>query len=179
MQAANLHYYPECGNSENALIGCYLLSNALFVCFIQQRYHIHIVRSLGMKKHINRIPNENEAIKKHYNQYQSSDDEWSHLVEMGQKIKDSIEADEREIFFSDKKQPATKQEIVEEKSTQVKDHISNTNQYQKFVNVLLHQRLNDIKRMLDNEKRFCDELRSLEENIDDPTKTSDSKDASK
>ncbi len=115
-----------------------------------------------MKKHLNKIPNENEAIKKHYNQYQSSDDEWSHLVESGPKIKDAFEANEREIYFSEKKQPATKQEIIEEKSTQVKDHITNTNQYQKFVNVMLRERLDYIKRMLENEKRFCDELRSLE-----------------
>lgn len=64
----------------------------------------------------------------------------------------------RSITLSNKLRPQTKQEIVQEKSEEVKDKISNTHQYQKFVNVLLQERVKDLKKMLDNEKRFAEEM---------------------
>lgn len=113
-----------------------------------------------MVKHINRISKEEEELKKHYNQTVDAADEWSHITGVGSKIeaRDAMDITDRSIFFSNKSKPQTKQEIVQEKVEEVKDNISNTHQYQKFVNVLLQERVKDLKKMLDNEKRFAEEM---------------------
>jgi len=111
-------------------------------------------------KHINRISKEEEELKKHYNQNEDAADEWSHITGVGSKIevRDAMDVTDRSIFFSNKSKPQTKQEIVQEKIEEVKDNVSNTHQYQKFVNVLLQERIKDFKKMLDNEKRFAEEM---------------------
>ena len=113
-----------------------------------------------MVKHINRISKEEEDLKKRYNQNVDASDEWSHITGVGSKIEahDAMDVSNRSIFFSSKSKPQTKQEIVQEKSEEFKDNISNTHQYQKFVNVLLQERVKDLKKMLDNEKRFAEEM---------------------
>jgi hypothetical protein len=111
-------------------------------------------------KHISRVSKEEEAAKKQLNQNISAEDEWSHITEAGPKIdiQDPLDVSQRSIFFSKNQQASTKQEIVQEKAEEVKDQINNTNQYQKFVNVLLKERMNDLKKMLDKEKQFAQEL---------------------
>lgn len=113
-----------------------------------------------MVKHINRVSKEEEELKKHYNQNVDAADEWSHITGVGSKIeaRDAMDVTDRSIFFSNKSKPQTKQEIVQEKAEEFKDNISNTHQYQKFVNVLLQERVKDLKKMLDNEKRFAEEM---------------------
>ncbi|HXG73311.1 MAG TPA: hypothetical protein VNK44_00635 [Candidatus Nitrosotenuis sp.] len=115
-----------------------------------------------MVKHINRVQKDED---KHYNKDISAEDEWSHITEIGPKIEiqDPLEVSQRSIFFSKDKQNATKQQIVQEKSEQVKDQINNTNQYQKFVNVLLKERMNELKKVMENQKRFADELNCFQE----------------
>jgi hypothetical protein len=114
----------------------------------------------ALAKHINRVSKEEDDLKKHYNQNVAAEDEWSHITGVGTKIevRDALDVSDRSIFFSSKTQPQTKQEVVQEKSEEIKDDISNTHQYQKFVNVLLQERVKDLKKMLDNEKRFAEEM---------------------
>ncbi|MEO9310477.1 MAG: hypothetical protein ABI337_09350 [Nitrososphaera sp.] len=114
-------------------------------------------------KHINRM--QKDEADKHYNKDVTAEDEWSHITEIGPKIEiqDPLEVSQRSIFFSKEKQNSTKQEIVQEKSEQVKDQINNTNQYQKFVNVLLNERINELKKVIEKQKRFTDELNCFQE----------------
>lgn len=118
-----------------------------------------------MAKHINRISKSDEEAKKHYNQEQSAEDEWSHITGVGTKIEaaDPLNVSDRTIFFSSKTLPTTKQELVQEKSDEIKDQMSNTNQYLKFVNVLLKQKTDNLKKILDKEKQFAEELSCFQE----------------
>jgi hypothetical protein len=120
-----------------------------------------------LAKHIGRIQKDEE--KKHFHQDVSAEDEWSHITGTGPKIdiQDPLAVSDRSIFFSKNKQYSTRQEIVKEKSEEFKDDINNTNQYQKFVNVLLKEKTNHIKKMLDREKQFAEELSCFQ----DTTKT--------
>jgi hypothetical protein len=122
-------------------------------------------------KHINRISKEEEELKKHYHQDTDAADEWSHITGVGSKIEahDAMDVTSRSITFSNKLRPQTKQEIVQEKSEEIKDKISNTHQYQKFVNVLLQERVKDLKKMLDNEKKFAEEVSFFQDPKKDKT----------
>jgi uncharacterized protein (DUF3084 family) len=122
-------------------------------------------------KHINRTSKEDEDLKKHYNQNTDAADEWSHITGVGSKIevRDAMDVSERSITFSNKSRPQTKQEIVQEKSEEFKDNMTNTHQYQKFVNVLLQERVKDLKKMLDNEKRFAEEMSFFQDPKKDKT----------
>lgn len=113
-----------------------------------------------MVKHINRVSKEDETTKKHYNQDVSAEDEWSHITGVGTKIEaaDPLNVSDRTIFFSSKSQASTKQELIQERSEEIKDQMSNTNQYLKFVNVLLKQKTDNLKKILEQEKRFAEEL---------------------
>ena len=112
-----------------------------------------------MAKHINRVSKE-EDLKKHYNQNTDAADEWSHITGVGSKIevRDAMDISDRSIFFSNKPQFQTKQELVKEQSELFKDDINNTHQYQKFVNVLLQEKVKNVKKMLDAEKKFAEEM---------------------
>jgi len=111
-------------------------------------------------KHITRTTKEEEDLKKHYNQDVDASDEWSHITGVGTKIEaaDPMAISDRSIFFSSKTQPQTKQEMVQEKSEEFKDNISNTHQYQKFVNTLLQEKVKNMKKLLDDNKRFAEEM---------------------
>lgn len=113
-----------------------------------------------MAKHINRVSKEDEELKKHYNQNTDAADEWSHITGVGSKIevRDAMDVSDRSIFFSKKPQFQTKQEIVQEQSEIFKDDMNNTHQYQKFVNVLLQEKVKNVKKMLDAEKKFAEEM---------------------
>ncbi|MDG7050554.1 MAG: hypothetical protein JRZ94_05060, partial [Nitrososphaerota archaeon] len=101
-----------------------------------------------------------EDLKKHYNQNTDAADEWSHITGVGSKIevRDAMDISDRSIFFSNKPQFQTKQELVKEQSELFKDDINNTHQYQKFVNVLLQEKVKNVKKMLDAEKKFAEEM---------------------
>ncbi len=128
-------------------------------------YHIRIARITSLAKHINRITNNEDEVKKKYNQNVSAEDEWSHITGVGSKIEaaDPMNVSDRTIFFSNKTKPVTKQEIVQEKTEEMKDQMSNTNQYMKFVNVLLKQKTENIKKILEQEKRFAEELNCFQD----------------
>ncbi len=118
-----------------------------------------------MVKHIGRLTKDSESLKNE----DDSDDGLSVITELGPKIEiqDPLEVKDRTIFFSNKEIPRTKQEIVQEKADAIKDQLNTTNQYQKFVNVVLKERMGDIKKILDKEKRFSEELNCFQ----DTTKT--------
>lgn len=118
-----------------------------------------------MAKHINRVSNNEDDIKKKYNQNVSAEDEWSHITGVGTKIEaaDPMNVSDRTIFFSNKTKPTTKQELVQEKTEEVKDQMSNTNQYMKFVNGLLKQKTENLKKILEQEKRFTEELNCFQD----------------
>ncbi len=120
-----------------------------------------------MVKHINRVSKEEEDLKKHYNQNTDAADEWSHITGVGSKIeaRDAMDVSDRSIFFSNKPQFQTKQEIVQEKSNEFKEDMSNTHQYQKFVNVLLQEKVKNVKKMLDAEKKFAEEMSFFQDTI--------------
>ncbi len=122
-----------------------------------------------MVKHITRTTKEEEELKKHYNQNVDAADEWSHITGAGSKIEaaDAMAITDRSIFFSNKTQPQTKQEMVQEKVEEFKDNMSNTHQYQKFVNTLLQEKVKNMKKMLDDDKRFAQEMSCFQ----DPQKT--------
>lgn len=88
------------------------------------------------------------------------EDEWSHITGVGSKIEihDASDVTDRSIFFSSKPQVLTKHEEVIQKSKDFRDQILDTNQYQKFVNATLSQKMANVKTLLEKEKKFADEL---------------------
>lgn len=116
------------------------------------------------EKHINKITKEQEELKKHYNQNTSSDDEWSHITGAGTKIEavDPMAVTDRMIIFGKDRGQVTKEEVIKEKSEEFMDQINNTNQYLKFVNAHLVEKKNKINRLKEAEKRFKEELESLQ-----------------
>jgi len=106
-------------------------------------------------KHINRISKDGQPINE-----ENAEDEWSHITGVGSKIEihDASDVTDRSIFFSSKPQILTKHEEVLQKSKDVHDQILDTNQYQKFVNASLNQKMANVKTLLEKEKKFADEL---------------------
>lgn len=119
-----------------------------------------------MEKHINRLGKDGKPISQSSSQSNSAEDEWSHITGVGSKIDIQDAADvvaDRSIFFSNKPQVLTKHEEVLQKSKDFHDQILNTNQYQKFVNATLNQKMVDVKTLLEKEKQFADELNCFRE----------------
>jgi hypothetical protein len=111
-------------------------------------------------KHIGRLTKDDDSAKR-----QDDDSESKAITEIGPHIdiQDPFDIKDRTIFFSNKLMPQTKQEIVQEKSRALKDQLDNTNQYQKIVNTGLKERMGDLKKMLDKERRFNEELNCFQE----------------
>lgn len=108
-----------------------------------------------MVKHINRVTKDGQ-----HGQSNSAEDEWSHITGVGSKIEiqDAADVTDRSIFFSNKPQILSKHEEVLQKSKDIHDQILDTNQYQKFVNATLSQKMANVKTLLEKEKKFADEL---------------------
>lgn len=113
-----------------------------------------------MVKHINRLTKDGQP-----SQGTSADDEWSHITGVGSKIEiqDAADVTDRSIFFSNKPQILTKHEEVLQKSKDFHDQILDTNQYQKFVNATLSQKMANVKALLEKEKKFADEMNYFRE----------------
>jgi len=125
---------------------------------IRQNY-----RNFILEKHITRLGKDGKPIASQGN---SAEDEWSHVTGVGSKldIQDAAEvATDRSIFFSNKPQVLTKHEEVLQKSKDIHDQILDTNQYQKFVNATLNQKMANVKTLLEKEKKFADELNCFRE----------------
>lgn len=112
------------------------------------------------EKHINRISKEEELKKKS----QSADDEWAHITGSGTKIEavDPLSVSDRTIIFGKERGPTTKETVVKEKSEEFLDQMNNTNQYLKFVNAHLMEKKNRVDRLKEAEKKFKEEIESLQ-----------------
>ncbi|HSA97550.1 MAG TPA: hypothetical protein VLF17_00530 [Candidatus Nitrosotenuis sp.] len=117
-----------------------------------------------MEKHISRLGKDGKPIDP-ADHSESAEDEWSHITGVGSKIdiQDAAAVSERSIFFSNKPQIMTKQEEVIQKSKDVHDQILDTNEYQKFVNATLNQKMANMKALLEKEKKFADEMNCFRE----------------
>lgn len=115
-----------------------------------------------MVKHISRITKDEQPGHK---QSTSAEDEWAHITGVGSKIEvhDAEAVTDRSIFFSKQPQILSKSEEVLQISKDFHDQILDTNQYQKFVNATLNQKMANVKSLLEKEKKFADELNCFRE----------------
>ncbi|MFN3653999.1 MAG: hypothetical protein ACK4TO_01560 [Candidatus Nitrosotenuis sp.] len=116
-----------------------------------------------MVKHIQRIPKDEPK-------KESQDvelEEWKFVprIEPRPEILDPLIAKERTITFSNKINKATKEEILKEESEELKDQVSNTDQYFRFANGLIKEKLNRINNLRENEKKFTSELNHLQDKM--------------
>lgn len=114
-----------------------------------------------MVKHIQRIPKDEPK-------KESRDlglEEWKFVpgIEPRPESLDPLVAKERTITFSNKINKATKEEILKEKSEELKDQVSNTDQYFRFANGLIKEKLNRINNLRENEKKFATELNHFQD----------------
>ncbi|MEM3064524.1 MAG: hypothetical protein QW177_04035 [Candidatus Nitrosotenuis sp.] len=105
-------------------------------------------------------------VEKHINRKESAEDEWSHITEIGPKIDaaDPMAVVARTIVFGKELSNAPKETIIKEKAEQFKDQINNTNQYLKFINAHLAEKKSKIAQLRENERRFKEEIESLQNN---------------
>ena len=117
----------------------------------------HDSRNSLLVKHINRVSEDGQS--------SSAEDEWSHITGVGSKIKiqDAEAVTDRSIFFSSTPQALSKHEEVLQISKDFHEQILDTNQYQKFVNATLGQKMANVKMLLEKEKKFADELNYFRE----------------
>jgi chromosome segregation ATPase len=116
-----------------------------------------------VEKHLNRISEEEKAAGGHS---KDSDDEWAHITGVGSKIEaiDPLAVTDRSIIFGKDIIPSTKEESVKEKTDQFKDQMGNTTQYLKFVNAHLTAKMEKIDKIKEQEKKFKEEIESLQGN---------------
>jgi predicted RNase H-like nuclease (RuvC/YqgF family) len=102
---------------------------------------------------------------KHINRKERDDgDEWSHITETGPKLDtaDPMAVVARTIVFGKDLRNAAKETVVKEKSEEFKDQMNNTTQYLKFINAHLSENKSKVQKLRDDEKRFKEELASLQ-----------------
>jgi uncharacterized membrane protein YgaE (UPF0421/DUF939 family) len=114
-------------------------------------------------KHIQRIPKDEPK-------KESRDldlEEWKFVpdIEPRPESLDPLLAKERTITFSSKTNKATKEEILREKSEELKDQVSNTDQYFRFANGLIRKKLNRLINLRENEKKIARDLNHLQNKI--------------
>jgi hypothetical protein len=102
-----------------------------------------------------------------YNKNISSDDEWSHIQnELKQSdTQDPLAPKERIIAFSNRFQNQSKEDIIRMKSKEFADQITNTDQYFKFANGMIKDRVDRLKQIREDEKRFLGEVNLLQDKI--------------
>lgn len=102
-----------------------------------------------------------------YNKNISTDEEWSHITGEAkqQEPSDPMAPKDRIIAFSNKFHHTTKEAQVREKSAELKDQISTTDQYFKFANGTIKDKLDKIKQLKEDEDKFSGELNLLQNRI--------------
>ncbi len=123
-----------------------------------------MTNSISLVKHIHKTSRDGAD---RYNKNISSDEEWSHIIDevKQQEPSDPMAPKERIIAFSNKFQHTTKEAQVKEKSAQLKDQFSTTDQYFKFANGMIKDKVEKIKQLKDNEERFSGEMNLLQNRI--------------
>ncbi|MEW6043591.1 MAG: hypothetical protein AB1608_04965 [Thermoproteota archaeon] len=116
-----------------------------------------------MVKHIQRIPKDEPKKESH----DLGLEEWKFVsgIEPRPESLDPLTAKERTITFSNKINKATKEEILKEKSEELKDEAVNTDQYFRFANELIREKLNRLNSLRENEKKFVNELNQFQNKI--------------
>lgn len=109
-----------------------------------------------MVKHIQRIPKDEPK----KDERDLGLEEWKFVagIEPRPENIDPMTAKERTIVFSNKLNKATKEEIVKEKSDELRDEISNTDQNFRFANGIIKEKLDRLNKIKENEKQFSTEL---------------------
>lgn len=121
-----------------------------------------------MIKYINRMTKEDDALRKHYHRDISAEDEWSHITGIDSKKTqnpDPMLPKERSITFTNKFSNGTKEKIVKEKSENFKDQVNTTDQYLRFVNELMKEKMGKLRQLKDDEKRFQEQVNVLQNKI--------------
>jgi hypothetical protein len=113
-------------------------------------------------KHIHKISKDEE--KNRHNEGGSSEDE-SSCIDKKSKEDNPLSPQEKIIEFSNQFSNETKAEVVKEKTQQIKDQMSNTNQYLKFANELIKEKMSRVKQIQQDEKRFQDQIELLQNRI--------------
>lgn len=94
----------------------------------------------------------------------SSEDEWSHISGVGEKIEaaDVLDIQDRTITFKNEyDEPSTNFELYEEEKKSVKDHVGNTAQYLKFINESMKEKMRKLEKIYENQKKFQEVIDSL------------------
>ena len=115
-----------------------------------------------------RATKETDGLKKHYNKDISAEDDWSHVTGIDSKKAqepDPMLPQSRMITFTNKISNATKEEIVRKKSEKFKDQISSTEQYLKFANELIKGKMDKLRQLKADEKKFQEEIAILQNKI--------------
>ncbi len=117
-----------------------------------------------MTKHMNRASRDGPD---RYNKNISSEDEWSHIAgEIKQsEPQDPMAPKERIIEFSNKFQNTTKEDAVRAKSKEFADQMTNTDQYFKFANGMIKERLDKLQKIKQDEQRFLGEVSVLQNKV--------------
>ncbi|MBM3903698.1 MAG: hypothetical protein FJ357_00930 [Thaumarchaeota archaeon] len=117
-----------------------------------------------MTKHMNRANRDGQD---RYNKNISSEDEWSHIAdEIKQtELQDPMAPKERIIEFSNRFSHTTKEDAVRAKSKEFADQINNTDQYFKFANGMIKERLDRLQQIKQDEQRFLGEVSVLQNKI--------------
>jgi hypothetical protein len=117
-------------------------------------------------KHIHRIPKD-EPQKKQDTPDLSDYEEWKFVagIEPRPESLDPLLVKERTIAFSNKSKKTTKEERVKEKSDEFRDQVTNTDQYFRFANGIIKEKLNKLRHLKENDKKFFDELGNLQNKI--------------
>jgi chromosome segregation ATPase len=98
------------------------------------------------------------------------EEEQQHITERGPDLDDSTDSIDpmqvtaRTIVFSKELGNAPKDAVIKEKSEKFKDQINNTNQYLKFINAHLEVNKAKVEKIKEDERRFKEELESLQNN---------------
>ncbi|MGQ0771380.1 MAG: hypothetical protein ACT4NT_01210 [Nitrososphaerota archaeon] len=121
-----------------------------------------------MAKHIHRISKDDEYKKNQSIQDLSEREEWKFLSGMEPRPDslDSLSDNKRSITFSNKShKKSSNEERVNEKLEEFKDQVTNTEQYIRFANEVIKEKMNRLKQLKDDEKKFYDEVDILQNRL--------------
>jgi hypothetical protein len=102
-----------------------------------------------------------------YNKNISSEEEWSHITDEIKQANptDPMAPKERVIEFSNRFAHTTKEDTVREKSREFADQITNTDQYFKFANGMMRDKIDRLRQIKQDEQRFLGEVNILQNKI--------------
>jgi hypothetical protein len=117
-----------------------------------------------MTKHMNRTNRDGQD---RYNKNISSEEEWSHITDEIRQTNhsDPMAPKERVIEFSNRFSHTTKEDAVRAKSREFADQITNTDQYFKFANGMIRDKIDRLRQIKQDEQRFLGEISILQDKI--------------